>query len=464
MNVSGAVRAPTGTRPPARRRVRWAVCLAITAVVALGPTAEAHEPGTSVIELDVGAEAVTGHLDVPIEELAAALDSSIATDPLGLSQQRERLLGYLDDHLELAGPDGAWVVDFGHLTVATVNGVDYLRAAVDLRPPGGDTDSFTLAYDGLIESDDAHQVIVTIVAQDDTIIAAVLDADLSSVDVAALSTSSTFGTIVGEGFDHVLDGADHIVFLLALLLPAPLVVAGRRWVTAVGPWHAFVAAAKTATAFTIGHSITLVASSLDWVSAPADTVEIVIALSVGVSGVHAIRPLARRGTVAIAGVFGLVHGMAFATLLDGLGLSSSRSATSLLAFNVGVELAQLAIIAATFPALWMLSRTPVSGAVRTIGGSVAVVAAIGWIVERVGLIDNPLAGAERWAMGHLAPLSAALLCAAVIAHGAEWVRAARDRGTRVSRTATTSPAAERRHTDPGGPMCTRPVFTGVEPP
>lgn len=102
----------------------------------------------------------------------------------------------------------------------------------------------------------------------------------------------------------------------------------------------------------------------------------------------------------IAGGFGLVHGLAFAGILTDLGLSGSASVLALLAFIVGVELAQLLTVALLFPSLYLASRTRFYPALRVAGAVVALAAVTGWALDRLGLLASPLTGAEAAAIAH----------------------------------------------------------------
>ncbi|MBK9034129.1 MAG: HupE/UreJ family protein [Myxococcales bacterium] len=108
-------------------------------------------------------------------------------------------------------------------------------------------------------------------------------------------------------------------------------------------------------AFTIAHSLTLIAAALGWVSLPAQLVECAIAASiVWTAAASAIRPGARGGW-AVAFGFGLMHGLGFARMLTPL-LPPGDVIVPLLCFNVGVELAQLTIVAVALPVTWALAR------------------------------------------------------------------------------------------------------------
>ena len=122
------------------------------------------------------------------------------------------------------------------------------------------------------------------------------------------------------GMRHIAEGTYHLLFLLALLLPAPLMVVGSRWAGFGDVRHTLLRTFRVVTAFTLGHSITLALAALGAVRVPSRPVEVLIAVSILVSAVHALRPLFPGREAAIAAFFGLVHGLAFAATLGELGL------------------------------------------------------------------------------------------------------------------------------------------------
>jgi hypothetical protein len=155
------------------------------------------------------------------------------------------------------------------------------------------------------------------------------------------------------------------------------------------------------TAFAVGHSITLALAALGYISVPTRVVESLIALSILVSGVHAIRPIVRGGEVWIATGFGLMHGLAFAALLGELDLSRGSLVTELLGFNLGIELTQLVVVALIMPSLLVLSRTRLYPAVRIALASFGIVLAAAWLAERTTLTDsNPLEGISEALVQH----------------------------------------------------------------
>jgi hypothetical protein len=172
---------------------------------------------------------------------------------------------------------------------------------------------------------------------------------------------------------------------------------------------------KVATAFTIGHSITLVLGAMGWVGLPGALVESAIALSILISAVHVLAPIFRGREVLIAGGFGLVHGLAFASTLAEFGLDPWTLASSVLGFNLGIEAFQLAIILATMPWLVLLARSRLYGSFRIAGASLMGVAAASWLAERSLGWANPIAPMVECLASHALWLLAGLVVLSVTA-------------------------------------------------
>jgi hypothetical protein len=164
-------------------------------------------------------------------------------------------------------------------------------------------------------------------------------------------------TFVKLGFEHILDGIDHLLFLLCLVAPFRL----RHFRTLIG----------IVTAFTVAHSITLIAAAMGYVPSGRwfpPLVEVLIALSIVYMALENVVVALRNGRNAeaslrwrwlIAGIFGLVHGFGFSfALTRELQLAGSHFLLSLLSFNVGVELGQLLVVAVTLPLLAVVLKQP----------------------------------------------------------------------------------------------------------
>jgi hypothetical protein len=226
---------------------------------------------------------------------------------------------------------------------------------------------------------------------------------------------SSFAGVVPLGVRHIAEGTDHLLFILVLLLPAPLFAVGGRWTGFGGVRRGVIQLLRVVTAFTIGHSLTLAAAASGWVHAPVRPVEILIAVTILVSAIHAIRPLFPGREAFVAGTFGLVHGLGFATMIAGYGIDPWHTALTVLGFNIGIELMQIAVVVATVPWLLALARTPWYGGVRVAGAGVASVAALGWIGERAFGRSNPVGGWVAAAATHAPVLLAGLALLSLVA-------------------------------------------------
>lgn len=186
-----------------------------------------------------------------------------------------------------------------------------------------------------------------------------------------------------EGVWHIWIGFDHILFLLALLLPAVVFRQDQKWQAVSAFKPAFWSVLKIVTAFTLAHSITLTLATLGVISLPSRWVESTIAASVVIAALNNIYPLFRERRWVMAFVFGLIHGFGFASVLTDLGLPQGALVLALVGFNVGVEGGQLAIVSAFLPIAFTLRYTWLYQRFILFGGSVviAILATI-WFAER----------------------------------------------------------------------------------
>ena len=188
---------------------------------------------------------------------------------------------------------------------------------------------------------------------------------------------------VREGIWHIWTGFDHVLFLLSLLLPAVLVREAGRWVPVPGfrqaLWKTFV----IVTAFTLAHSLTLTLAALEVVALPSRWVESAIAASVMVAALNNVFPLLERRLWMVAFLFGLIHGFGFASVLRDLGLPRDNLLAALVSFNLGVEVGQLAIVAALLPLAFALRQSWLYRRLTLSAGSLLIAAVAGvWLFER----------------------------------------------------------------------------------
>ena len=192
-----------------------------------------------------------------------------------------------------------------------------------------------------------------------------------------------FADYVRHGVWHIWIGFDHILFLVSLLLPAVLVRHAGCWKERETLKASVLDVVRIVTAFTLAHSLTLTLAALGALSLPSRLVESAIAASVVLAALNNLWPLVHRWRAAVAFAFGLIHGFGFASVLADLGLPQDALVVSLVGFNVGVELGQLAIVAAFLPLAHALRRGLFYRRV-VLGGGSALIAllAMVWLAER----------------------------------------------------------------------------------
>jgi hydrogenase/urease accessory protein HupE len=199
-----------------------------------------------------------------------------------------------------------------------------------------------------------------------------------------LSSGQVFTSYLALGFEHILEGFDHLLFVFALLV---LIPSPRRLVGAI-------------TAFTVAHSITLALATLGVVSVPSPPVEAAIALSITLLAVEILRrrasgeQLTEKYPWIIAFSFGLLHGLGFAGALSEIGLPQGDIPMALLAFNIGVEAGQLSFVAAVLlgyqalrlalPRLAASLRQPGAPATNVMGYAIGIIS-VYWVAERVAV-------------------------------------------------------------------------------
>jgi HupE / UreJ protein len=339
--------------------VRAALTLAVLASVGLGPTrAGAHQLGVSYSELTIGDRTVDGRVVLAAADAAAlARDPRVLLDTLSLLQDGTRC-SLAPGDVTPEGGDGVALT--GRWTCpARIDRLQIRVGFVEAMPRG----HTHLAK--VVSGGEVHERVVR--------------AGADAFEVAGPPRlAAQAARFLALGVEHILTGYDHVAFLFGLLLLG-------------GSLRSLVA---VVTSFTVAHSITLALATLGAVTPPARIVEPLIAASiVFVAGEnlwalrHGAAPGAsadaarRRWVVAFA--FGLVHGFGFASVLAQLRLPRSGLAASLVAFNVGVETGQIAIVAAAFPLLALARRSAgfVPHGVRL--GSLAI-GSLGlfWLVQR----------------------------------------------------------------------------------
>jgi len=367
---------------------RWKKWLATLALLAVGPLAQAHIASNGFLSLQVEQSQVSGALELAIRdgELAVGLDrdrnGKVTWGELRASQSA--LQAYVLRSIHLAGPGGACTMSFGPLQVNQRVDGNYLwlPLAADC---GSVLKRLTIDYTVLNEADPSHRGLLTLSAN-----GAVQTGVLGGTSAARVfqldhpSPWSAFVEYLRAGIWHIWSGIDHLLFLLSLLLPAVLVRRQNHWEAVPMAAPAFTNIVKVVTAFTLAHSITLSLAAFDVLRLPGRLTESVIAASIIVAALNNVFPRITEGRWRIAFAFGLLHGFGFASVLADMGLPQGARLVSLIAFNMGVEVGQLAVVLAVMPVAYLLRSTSFyRRGVMPWGSSAIAALALVWFVQRV---------------------------------------------------------------------------------
>ncbi len=370
--------------------------------------AQAHKPSDSYLSLAVHGQQVEGQWDIALRDLDFAIgldgngDGALTWDEI--RARHAAIAAYALQRLQVASNQGVCPLKAVEQLIDshTDGAYNVLRFRADC-PGGAAHASVTIGYTLFAELDPQHKGLVKI-NSGGTTQTAIFDPDSprQTISLAAPDRLAQFGAYVKHGIWHIWIGYDHILFLLSLLLPAVLlpslsepqnplnptaenrgrILRVRPQTSHLGLNAAFIDVFKVVTAFTLAHSITLSLASLSLVSLPSRWVESAIAASVILAALNNLLPLF-RGKRPAAFAFGLIHGFGFASVLRDLGLPQGSLLASLLGFNVGVEIGQLAIVAAFLPVAWLLRKTWLYRQVLTVGSLAIALVACVWLVERI---------------------------------------------------------------------------------
>ena len=367
-------------------RTSLAVCAAATALLAGAQSASAHQSSATYARLEatedpariryeilIAARDLFEALELPADREASA--GEIATG-------KDRLAAYVMKRVRFEA-DGQEC----RASLSQVEPIEqsqrFARLVLDVTCAAA-IRTLAMDYDLFYDLDARHLGLVTVAgttarltAPDDTRLVWEVGGELPS---------GLLG-FVESGVEHIIYGLDHILFLVSLLFMAVVRRAGPGQTEAVvrPRRDALIYAGTIVTSFTVAHSITLIGAALGWFELPGRLVESVIAASILFVAVDNAVRLDPPRRYLVTFVFGLVHGLGFASMLRPL-LPPEDVVLPLLAFNIGVELGQLGLVLLALPLLYGLVRlVGARGYRRTVLPITAVLLgaiALVWLLER----------------------------------------------------------------------------------
>ena len=369
----------------------------------------AHIPNQSYIYLRIYEnDGIDGRFELNVNEINKVfgldLDKNVTLEEL--QPYVKDIQAYLLKNTSFRSEFGNHAILLTDVSLLHVSLGNFLKVNFHLENTDVLPDNLTASYSAVFEKDNTHKGFLII---EYNWKAGIIDNEANilldfgpgdKTDTFSLTEVSVwkgFVAMVRQGMWHIWIGIDHILFLLALILPSvvrrrknKVPVTQHYFHKVLSSWEpvsefkpAFFYILKVVTFFTIAHTITLSLASLNIVSLPSQFVETIIALSIGLAAYHNISPIFKGRDWVIAFVFGLFHGFGFASVLSDLGLTSEYLTLSLLGFNIGVEIGQLLIIAMIFPVLYLLRKTKLYNKVLIFGSIMLIIISLYWGVERI---------------------------------------------------------------------------------
>ena len=358
-------------------RARAAITLAAIALVAADAgSARAHSSSITYVEIAVDARTVRVTLQISNRDLyeAIGVDKDRAVTRDEVERARASLLDYVAARVHVDNGGARCAPDDRALSFADKSDGFFAVARVDYVCKRTAA-AVAVEYDLFFDLDPLHQGLarVELPGQPERQHVFRDGARTLRLDrpITLLDNLRDYCLL---GMEHIFTGYDHLAFLFGLLLVATArgLRGGTRYILGV------------VTAFTVAHSVTLIAAGLGWVRLPSRFVESAIALSIAYVAVENLAVREPRHRWLLTFFFGLVHGFGFASVLAEIGLPPSGVIPSLVSFNVGVELGQLTVVCAVAPLLlWLVPRYGQSARVRTVGSIVLLVLSSYWFFERM---------------------------------------------------------------------------------
>jgi hypothetical protein len=355
----------------------------------------AHAAGEHYIWLGVTADGVEGNVELDTRDLHELLgydlDPEATITDEALAPVRNELEQYVSQRLSFSDATGALPLDIVDITPRSFSEGNFVQvhfAAGADRPMGR---VLTVRDEIMVEEDLRHRGILLIrydrtlgteFRERETLVFSAFNKE-QLLDLDQPPRLLKRLEFIWQGMLHIFIGLDHILFLVTLLFTAVLLRKDDAWqpVESFAPafWNVF----KIVTLFTLAHSVTLFLAGLGYIRLPGRLVETIIALSIILVCLNNLVGKFDSKKLWIIVVFGLFHGLGFASVMAELPFRMLHLHWIVLFFNIGVELGQLVIVGLVFPVLYALRGTRIYQPVILTGGSLLIALLAGyWMVQR----------------------------------------------------------------------------------
>ena len=355
--------------PRVRTLVATFTCALCILIAVLASTAIAHALGQSYLYFQIGDKALDARVEVTVQDLNEALQLGLPDrrriPPSQIEPHLEQIKAYVASHLTVGDSSQAYDLVFQNHTFLTTTFARFLQLNYAIEGLQTLPDSLQVTYDVILTEKPEHTNLVLIeqnwrtgtFANESN--ASLIVADAGQTQTLILPSGSLiqgFWGLLKISVGHLLKGADHFLFLAALLLPSVLRRDKQPWQPVGSLKTPFLYALKLVTVFTLVHTVGLGLATLQGVSAPPRLVESVTAAAIGLASVEIFAPVFKGWIVLIAAVFGLFHGFGIAEEVIKSGALSLYPIFSLFSFNLGIELGQIGIVAVMVSLLYLVRK------------------------------------------------------------------------------------------------------------
>lgn len=342
--------------------------------------AEAHSQSYGYLDIALDGLKAEGRFEAAVRDLDRLYhldrngDGSITWGEVRLRETE--IAGAALKTIALASPSGPCDLSPGPVLTEAHGGESYI--VIPFSSDCDATQALTLSYSFLDGIDARHRGLATFKGAEGEVRSFVVSTGEQGIALSSgvRSPIAEMASFVVHGFHHILIGYDHILFVLTLLIGTAM--QQRRQSLR----RTFIETAKVVTAFTLSHSVTLGLAALGILVVPVALAESLIAATIAVAAINNIWPLLTTRLWLVALGFGLIHGVGFANVLSDLGLPQDNLLLTLLAFNIGVEAGQLAVVAIALPVIAYAARLTISRAAMPAANCAITALALMWLSDR----------------------------------------------------------------------------------
>ncbi len=385
-------------------RLLLATASTLLCVVALGTSASAHSGIQSYVYMSFSDSEVDGRVEYPQNDLGEVLGIEFPSDPADAEDvaiaNAEAIREYTAEHLSIGDHEGEWELSFtDDPTILPAAGGYVLVPFTVERSFDGTPRSFEVDYDGIIHANPERDALFLVENdwgtarfnnEGDHLLGFSVGMTSQAIELEDVGVLESIGAARGLGTDVLREGTDHLLFVVALLLPTALAS------TAGGPLGpAPTVAGATRRALVLLGVLIVTSSVVLWVLGLAaadwssDVVGALVAGSLLVMAAYAVVRFTTRERLVV-GVLGAVQGVGYAHAYVDVRLDRIETPLALLAFNLGTLVGIVTIAVLVFPVLLLLRRTALAGvALYGLAGALCLYA-VAWLVERIGDADLPV--------------------------------------------------------------------------